>query len=564
MRAVVCAVLCISIALTSSALASGASRTVAWATYGAAYDNSRHTTLLGLTHANVAHLRPLWHFVLGPHERVETTPIVVGSTMYATTGVGDNVIAIDAKTGKQKWRYRPALGAMSPCCGALNRGVAVGEGRVYLATLDAQLIALDARTGARQWHVQIGDGAKGLSETMAPLYWNGTVFIGSSGSDYGIRGSVSAYRASDGTFLWRWYSVAPGWEGAYAASANGISLHRNIVAEKRANETYRDAWQRGGGAVWMTPALDPRDGTLYVSTGNPSPVFDGSVRPGDNLYTDSIVAIDARTGKMRWYYQQTPHDIWEYEAASPPVLVEAANARGERIPAVIEAGKTRWLYVLDRRTGKLLRVSQAWSANADVYQPYARALENPKGRLPLRGTIGPIAYSPDARLAYVTEVDRPNTVSWRDMLLGINVDSGRIQWKKMIGPQHDTYRGDPVLAGALSVNDVVFASDPQGELSALDARNGAVLWQHQLGSTVAPDAQRNVLQQLAHRIRDWLLPFKRALFHQDPPSQAIAGVDSSPIAYQIDGHPYVAIGYDSQPERATGGAVITAFSLSDP
>lgn len=561
MKALVSSLLCIVTTAASCIAATSKAHAVGWPTYGAAYDNSRHTTIAGLTRANVARLRPVWHFVLGPHERVETTPIVVGRTMYATTGVGNNVLAIDAQTGKQQWRYRPALGAMSPCCGALNRGVAVGEGQVYFATLDAQLIALDARTGAGRWHVQIGDGAKGLSETMAPLYWSGTVFIGSSGSDYGIRGSVSAYRAFDGKFLWRWYAVSPGWEGAYATSANGFSLHRDIAAEKRTVAGYRTAWQHGGGAIWMTPALDPKEDTLYVSTGNPSPVFDGSVRPGDNLYTDSIVAIDARTGKMRWYYQQTPHDIWEYEAASPPVLVEAADAGGKHIPAVIEAGKTRWLYVLDRRNGKLLRVSQPWSANADVYQPYARALENPKGRLPLRGTIGPIAYSPRARLAYVTEVDRPNEQSWRDVLVGIDVDSGRIQWKKMLGPQHDTYRGDAVLAGALSVNDLVFASDPQGELSALDARNGAVLWQHQLGSTATPDAQRNVLQQLAHRFRDWLLPFKRAIFHQEPPTQATAGVDSSPIAYEIDGRPYVAIGYDAQPERATGGAVLTAFSL---
>ena len=534
---------------------------VGWATYGAAYDNSRHTTIEALTQANVGRLQPVWHFVLGPHERVETTPIVVDRTMYVTTGVGNNVIAIDAVSGKQKWRYRPALGAMSPCCGALNRGVAVGEGRVYFATLDAQLIALDARTGQPRWNVRIGDGAKGLSETMAPLYWNDTLFIGSSGSDYGIRGSVSAYRASDGKFLWRWYAVGPGWEGAYATSANGFSLHRDIAAEKRADATYHNAWQQGGGAVWMTPALDPAEHTLYVSTGNPSPVFNGSVRPGDNLYTDSIVAIDARNGKMRWSYQQTPHDIWEYEAASPPVLVQTAGAPGKPAPAVIEAGKTRWLYVLDRRTGKPLRLSQAWSPNDDVYQPYALAKDQPKVELPLRGTIGPIAYDPVARFAYITEIDRPSAKTWRDLMVAVDVDTGKIQWKKMLGPEHDTYRGDPVLAGALSVNDVVLASDPDGKLAALDARNGAVLWQHQLGSTAAPDAQRNGLQQLAHRFHDWLLPFKRAIFHQDPPTQAIAGVDSSPIAYEIDGRPYVAIGYDSQPERATGGAIVTAFSL---
>lgn len=558
----VAAVLCIAIAGALCSQASSQTRGADWPTYGAGYDNSRHVSIPGLTAANVASLRPVWHFVLGPHERVETTPIVVGRTLYATTGVGNNVIAIDAETGKRKWVYRPTLGAMSPCCGALNRGVAVGEGRVYFATLDAQLIALDARTGARQWHAQIGDGAKGLSETMAPLYSHGSVFIGSSGSDNGIRGSVTAYRASDGKFLWRWYAVAPGWEGTYATSASGFSLHRDVAAEKRAQAAYHNAWQHGGGAVWMTPALDPKDNTLYVSTGNPSPVFNGSVRPGDNLYTDSIVAIDARTGKMRWYFQQTPHDIWEYEAASPPVLVQAADRRGKRIPAVVEAGKTRWLYVLDRRTGKLLRLSEAWSANADVYKPYARVRESPKGDLPLRGTIGPIAYLPAAGFAYITEVDRPSAKTWRDLLLAVSVDTGKIQWKKMLGPVHATYRGDPVLTGALSVNDLVFVSDTEGEFSALDARTGATLWQHQLGSTEVPDAQENVLMRFAHSIRDALVPIKRALFRQQAPTQALAGVDSSPIAYMIGGRPYIVLGYDSHPERASGGAVLTAFSFA--
>jgi hypothetical protein len=188
-------------------------------------------------------------------------------------------------------------------------------------------------------------------------------------------------------------------------------------------------------------------------------------------------------------------------------------------------------------------------------------LDDPTGRRPLRGTIGPIAYDPDERLAYVTEVDRPNADAWRDLLVAIDVDTGKIKWKKMLGVQHDTYRGDPVLAGALSLDKFVFVSDPDGEFSALDARSGATLWQYHLGAKYTPDADANPLQRFVHGIRDWLLPIKRAVFRQDAPTQALANVDSSPIAYEIDGRTYVAIAFDSQPERASGAAVVMVFSL---
>jgi glucose dehydrogenase len=541
--------------------ASASASNVEWPTYGATYANTRHVDIGTLRAAALPRLHPVWQFALGPHERVETTPIVSGTTMYLTTGVQNNVVALDARTGKLKWRYKPSLGAMSPCCGALNRGVAVGQNLVYVATLDAQLIALNASSGKPVWHVQIADGAHGFSETMAPLFWNGTVIIGSSGSDYGIRGSVSAYRASDGRFLWRWYAVSPGWEGRYTAAVNGFSLHRDIAKEKRALPAHRDAWKHGGGAVWMTPALDVKTGVLYASTGNPSPVYNGSVRPGDNLYTDSIVALDARSGKLLWYYQQTPHDIWEYEAASPPILFDSHGRGGDPTPAVAEAGKTRWLYVLNRKNGKLIRLSQPWSPNADVYQPYARALAAPKERLPLRGTIGPIAYNPALRTAYVTEIDHIDAESWSDLLVAIDVDTGAIRWKKMLGPVHKTYRGDPVLAGALSAGPLVFVSDPDGDFTALDAKTGELLWRYQLGSDRALDNRANAFERFVHVVHDWLLPLKRALFRQEPPTQAAAGVDTSPIAFEIDGKPYVTIGFDLHPERASGGAVVTTFSL---
>lgn len=203
--------------------------------------------------------------------------------------------------------------------------------------------------------------------------------------------------------------------------------------------------------------------------------------------------------------------------------------------------------------------SQPWSANGDVYQRrYVGS--DPKDALPLRGTIGPISYDPAVRIAYVTEIDRPDAATWRDLLVAISVDDGAIRWKKMLGPEHHRTRGDPVLAGALSVNGFVFASDPQGEFEAMDASTGATLWRYQLGSSAPPDAGQNPFVRFVHGVRDWLLPLKRAILHQAAPTEASAEVDTSPIAYELDGRPYIAIGYDSQPERASGGAMIAAFT----
>jgi len=533
-----------------------------WPTYGFTYQNTRHVDADQINAANVARLRPVWRFILGPHERVETTPIVLAGTMYVTTGLGNNVIALDAKTGRQKWRYRPSLGFLSICCGAINRGVAVGAGRVFVGTLDGQLIALRAASGTPLWHVHVGDSTRGFSETMAPLFWKGTVFIGSSGGDNGIRGSVTAYRASDGKRLWRWYAVSPGWEGAYTAQVHGLSLHRDIEREKRDAMKYGNAWAHGGGATWITPALDPRSGVLYAATSNPAPVFDGSARPGDNLYTDSVVALDARSGKMRWHYQVTPHDVWEYEPSSPPVLFDALDRHGKRIPAVGEAGKTRWFYILNRRDGALLRLSESLGANAHLYND-PPAGEH-RGPLPLRGSIGPIAYEPMQHLALITAIDRSVPDRWREFIAAINVDTGKKQWQKMLTPAHADFMGDRLLAGSLSAGNLVFVGSVDGTLFALNSTDGSVLWRYALGSGEKNDSARNPLMRWLHTVHDWLLPVKRQLLRQDPPTADAANVDVNPIAYELDGRQYIAIGYDAQPEKAVGGAILSAFALSGP
>ena len=553
---------------------------VDWPTHGFTLANTRHAPLTQITPRNVSRLVKVWRFATGVRGSMETTPIVVGSTMYVTTGRGNNVIALDAATGKQKWRYAPTIGTVAVCCGLINRGVAVAHGRVFLATLDARLIALSAASGKPLWDVRIGRASDGLSETMAPLVWNGMVYIGSAGGEFGIRGSFSAYRASDGKLLWRWYTVGPGWEGAYTPSEHGFSLHRDISREKRDAARYRDSWIHGGGPIWMTPAIDAKSGTMYLSTGNPAPALNGSMRPGDNLYTDSIVALDARTGKMRWYYQQTPHDVWDYDAASPPLLCEALDVARTRVPAVCEAGKTGWLYILDRRDGKLIRLSESIVPNAHIYADQSKegAVQQPGA---YGGVIAPLSYDPARRFVFVAALDRPEyrdlsrqiaawsandnrwqggTTSpvghWRDFIAAIDVDTGEIRWRKSIAAGPIGRLGARVAGGTLSAGDLVFSADPAGLLAAYDAATGETKWQYQLGL----DEQSS----LWVRFLGWLRDVKHALFHERPVRTDSARVDASPIAYAVNGREYIALAADLLPGSPLGTSSITAFALPQP
>jgi glucose dehydrogenase len=241
-----------------------------WPSYGGSYENTRSSDLTDIGPANVGSLRLAWKFNTGIHGQFETSPIVVDGVMYFTTGPDNGVYAVNAATGAPLWHFAPTLGHTRYVFN-VNRGVAVDGGRVFLTTLDDQLIALDAHTGKVVWNARVGDPRQGLSETAAPLAWSGMVLVGSAGNEYGVRGSFSAYSERNGKLLWRWWAVGPGWEGAFTTSVHGYSLHRNIARERQSLARYRDAWTTGGGAVWMTPALSPRDGAIYLATGNPAP-----------------------------------------------------------------------------------------------------------------------------------------------------------------------------------------------------------------------------------------------------------------------------------------------------
>src|SRR6185369_9906362 len=283
-----------------------------WLTNGGNLFNQRYSPLEAINRGNVGGLKGVWRTHLngsglGPQFSGEAQPLVHDGRIYIATGAND-VFALDAAGGAILWQYSARLDpkVSTVCCGWTNRGVALGDGKVFFGALDGRLIALDMRTGKETWSVQAERWQDGFSLTSAPLYLDGVVITGFSGAEYGVRGRIKAFDAKSGKLLWTFFTIpAPGETG-------------HDTWPKDSN-----AWQRGGGTVWQTPAADRELGLIYFSTGNASPDFNGAVRAGDNLFTSSIVAVEAQTGKYRWHFQQVHHDIWDYDAPNPVILFDA-------------------------------------------------------------------------------------------------------------------------------------------------------------------------------------------------------------------------------------------------
>jgi alcohol dehydrogenase (cytochrome c) len=481
-----------------------------WTTYGGNDWNQRYSQLKTISTANVAQLVPRMIFQTGIARlgSFENTPIVSKGVMYVTTPY-NTAMAYDLTTKKELWRYEHKLGTTIFCCGPNNRGVAIhGGAHVYMGTLDARLVALDAKTGAVLWDKEVADPAFGYSITHAPLIVGDNVIVGVSGGEYGIRGHVTAYNAATGDQVWRWYSIpapqgdstyddkAPnGWWGTWPGETpDGADLHRDLAKEKGDSAKYADAWTRGGGGVWMTPAYDKESNSLYVAVGNPSPDLDGSVRPGDNLYTDCVVAIDATTGKTKWYYQTVPHDVWDLDAVSPPVVTKVGNQK-----VVVHAGKTGWMYVLDAETGKLVRRSDAFVPQENMF-----ALPTPEGTRMLPGANGgaewsPIAIDPTLNLAFVAALHQPmhykvHNAPWEKgrLWLGsafvaipgekqyglysaVDLKTGKIAWQNQVD--------QPMMGGALATaGGLTFTGEGNGNFNAYSSKTGKLLWQFNAGA----------------------------------------------------------------------------------
>ncbi|MGA2044353.1 MAG: PQQ-binding-like beta-propeller repeat protein [Roseiarcus sp.] len=455
-----------------------------------------------ITPANVKNLRTAWIFQTDILDTLETSPIVVNGVMFVTTAF-DHVYALNAQTGDQIWEYKHKMGPVTTyCCGPNNRGVAVYGDNVYLATLDAKLVALDAKTGDVKWSKDVADPEKGYSETMAPTAVKGLILLGTNGGEYGIRGFVKAFDAATGDLKWTFDTAPENSQGVWATKdATGRDMHRDIAAEKEAYAKNGDPYKTLGGGVWQNPSVDLATNRIYFVVGNPSPDLDGSLRPGDNLYTDSLVSLDLDTGKYVCHFQYIAHDLWDLDAVSPTVIAKVADKSGKTITGVMHAGKTGHLYVHDAKDCSLIRFSEAMIPQENMW-----TLPTKDGARMLPGANGgnewsPIATNPKLNLAYSLNLHQPMTYhvdssaypdgkmwlggafkvipteeQW-GKLVAVNYNTGKIQWSAKVP--------EPMIGGALATaGGLVFAGEANGHFKAYDARTGAVLWTFSAGAGV--------------------------------------------------------------------------------
>jgi alcohol dehydrogenase (cytochrome c) len=491
-----------AISVSQEQLNKAAGDSTNWLHTNGDYAQTRYYPGKEINTGNVAKLRPLFVFQTEVLESMETAPIVVDGVMYLTTSF-NHVHAIDAVTGKQFWHYKHKMGPVTTfCCGPNNRGVAISGGRLFMGTLDAKLVALDAKTGKQLWETQIADPEKGYSETMAPTVVDNKVLIGTNGGEYGVRGFVKAFDAGSGKLLWTFYTIPEkGHEGVWAVNdATGRNMKRDIAAEKKQLAKDSSFWRTLGGGVWMNPAVDLKSRTVVFVAGNPSPDLYGAERPGDNLYTNSMVAIDLDKGTYKWHSQYIAHDVWDLDAASPVMLIDVKDKDGKTVPAAIHGGKTGHVYVHERATGKLIRFSEAMIPQENMW-----VLPTAQGARMLPGANGgvewsPMAFNPETRLAYALNLHQPMTYhveaakypggsklwlggafkvipdekQW-GRLAAVNVDTGKMAWK------HDTEQ--PLIGGALATaGGLVFFGEGNGDFNALDAKSGKKLWSFNCGA----------------------------------------------------------------------------------
>jgi len=475
------------------------------------YDQTRFYPGKQINKSNVGNLRPAWIFQTEVKESLETTPIVVDGVMYVTTSF-NHVYAIDAKTGEQFWHYKHKMGPVTTyCCGPNNRGVAIYKDKVFMGTLDSKLVALDAKTGSLIWETQIGDPELGYSETMAPTAVDGKILIGTNGGEYGIRGFVRAYDADTGKLVWNFHTAAENSVGVWATKdATGKDMHRDIAAEKAALKKLGDPYKTLGGGVWQNPAVDLKTKRIFFVAGNPSPDLDGSIRPGDNLYTNSLVSVDLDTGKYVCHFQYIAHDVWDLDAVSPAILVDVKDKDGKVVPGVIHGGKTGNVYVHNRDDCSLIRFSEAMVDQTGMW-----TLPTAEGAKMLPGANGgvewsPMSVNPDLNLTYAVNLHQPMTYHVESspypdgkLWLGgafkvipgseqfgnvtaVDYNTGKIKWQKKT-PQ-------PMMGGSLATaGGLVFTGEGDGMFRAYDAENGDVLWSFQAGAGVnAPPASYSV------------------------------------------------------------------------
>jgi alcohol dehydrogenase (cytochrome c) len=464
-----------------------------WLTYGKNNLGWRFSENRQINTANVSQLTPQWVFQTGVPGKFQSTPLVFDRMMFVTAPE-NHAYGLDLATGRQIWHYyKPMPRETSVCCGRVNRGFAVKGQTLFKVNLEARLLAMDAKTGTVLWETEVDDIKKGYSLTVAPLVVKDMVVIGVAGAEFGVRGFIDAYDISTGKRRWRFWTVAgPGDPGVKTWGG--------------------DSWKRGGGSTWITGTYDPELNLIYWGTGNPGPDMNGDVRPGDNLYTCAVVALDADTGKLKWHYQMTPHDVHDWDAIADPVLIDTV-VKGQKVKAVVQANRNGFYYVLDRASGKLLFAKPYTKVTwADGVSPEGRPIlvkdQDPteEGTKSCPGIGGghnwsATAYNPLTNMYYFTSTEgcqiyyktdqefregqwyQASTVApiptepTTGAVFAVVPGTGEIKWKwEMVTPPSS---GMLTTAGGL-----VFGGDREGYVFALDARTGKPLWKFQTGGTV--------------------------------------------------------------------------------
>ena len=506
------------------------------------YAQTRYYPASQINTSNVKNLRPAWIFQTEIVESQETTPIVVNGIMYITTSF-NHVYALNAATGQQIWHYKHKMGPITTyCCGPNNRGVAVSGDKVFFGTLDAKLVALDAKSGKRLWETQIASPEKGYSETMAPTVVNNKVLIGTNGGEYGIRGFVKAFDANSGKLLWTFHTTAENSVGVWAKNdATGRDMLRDIAAEKAALKKMGDPYKTLGGGVWQNPAVDLETNRIYFVAGNPSPDLDGSIRPGDNLYTNSLISVDLNTGKYVCHFQYIAHDVWDLDAVSPVVIAQVKDKSGNMVKGVMHGGKSGHIYIHRADDCSLIRFSEAMVPQENMW-----VLPTKDGERMLPGANGGVEWSPmtvDAGLGlvYAINLHQPMTYhvestpypdgklwlggafkviaseeQWGNVT-AVDYNTGKIRWKVKT-PQ-------PMIGGIMATaGGLVFTGEGNGQFKAYDSKTGNVLWNFQAG----------------------------------------AGVNAPPASYTVDGKQYIVVGAGGNVQlNYKRGNNIIAFTLAD-
>jgi alcohol dehydrogenase (cytochrome c) len=499
----------------------------AWTKVGGNLFSQNYSPLTQINRQNVANLKAVWRARLdgsgvGAKYSGEAQPVVYQGVVYIVTGA-DDVFAISVTTGEVIWKRHADLdqAITTVCCGWTSRGLALGEGKVFVGQLDGRLVALDQKSGETAWSIQAERWQEGYTITAAPLYYDGMIIVGFAGGENGTRGRVKAYDSKDGHLIWTFYTIpGPGEPG---------------------HETWpqdNDAWKHGGATVWQTPAVDPDLGLIYFTTGNPGPDFNGRIRPGNNLYSVSMLAVEAKTGKYRWHYQQVHHDIWDYDSPNPVILFDV-TINGRVRKAAAEASKTGWVYILDRITGKPLigidekPVAQDPRQLTSPTQPFPRGdafvpheMEIAPEDFPLvnqgriftpfwtdgvvakpspRGGANwpPSSYDPSTNYFYVCGSDSANIFKGGDenqampregerflggafggsplpgtgIFAALDMKTNRLVWRQSW--KDSCYSGSVATAGGL-----VFVGRNDGRLTAMDSSNGKRLWEFQTGAGV--------------------------------------------------------------------------------